>query len=120
MPLVSGETEEAGFPNEKTATDTIGAVMAHYNAVAEAMIRSPWIEPIHEVDPNGDEVMWEPWVDDFTRAIGLRPDAWERLLDRADEETRTTMIFLTALQDIYTGQSKFSEDKIDEIAVEAP
>jgi uncharacterized protein len=120
MPLVWGETEAAGFPDEKTATDTIGAVMAHYNAVAAAMTRSRWIEPIYEIDPNSDELMWEPWVDGFTRAMGLRPDAWDRVLDRADDETRTTMIFLMALQDIYTGQSKFSEDEIDQIDLEAP
>ncbi len=30
------------------------------------------------------------------------------------------MIFLMALQDIYTGQSKFTEDEIDEIDLEAP
>ncbi|SDY92256.1 uncharacterized protein SAMN05444340_1317 [Citreimonas salinaria] len=64
--------------------------------------------------------MWEPWVDGFTRAMRLRPDAWSRLLDQADEETRATMIFLMALQDIYTGQSKFTDDEIDEIDLEAP
>ena len=94
--------------------------MAHYNSVAEAMTRSPWIEPIYEVDPNSDEVMWEPWIDGFTRAMGLRPDAWDRLLAQADEETRTTMIFLMALQEIYTGHSKFTDEEIDEIDLEAP
>ncbi|MEY8837660.1 UPF0149 family protein [Cribrihabitans sp. XS_ASV171] len=120
LPLVWGETGEANFPAQKTAEDTIGAVMAHYNLVAEAMTRSPWIEPVYEVDPNSDEVMWEPWIDGFTRALGLRPDAWEHLLDQADEETQTTMIFLMALQEIYTGHSKFTEEEIDEIDLEAP
>ena len=50
----------------------------------------------------------------------LRPAAWEDLFDRVDEETQTTMIFLRALQDIYTGKSKFTEDEIDEIDLEAP
>jgi uncharacterized protein len=94
--------------------------MAHYNSVAEAMTRSPWIEPIYEFDPNSDEVMWEPWIDGFTRAMGLRPDAWERLLDQADDEARTTMVFLTALQEICTGHSKFTDEEIDEIDLEAP
>jgi len=30
------------------------------------------------------------------------------------------MIFLMALQDIYTGQSKFTDEEIDEIDLEAP
>lgn len=120
MPHVWGETGQANFPDQKTAKATVDAVMAHYHAVAEAMTRSPWINPIYEVDPNSDEVLWEPWVDGFTCALGLRPDAWNRLLDEADEETRTTMVFLMALQEIYTGHSKFTDEEIDAIDIEAP
>jgi hypothetical protein len=97
-----------------------GAVMAHYNDVASRITASLWIEPVYEIDPNSDETLWEPWVDGFTRAMALRPDAWEALLDRADEETRSTVIFLMALHDIYTGNSKFTDDEIDEIDLEAP
>jgi uncharacterized protein len=120
LPHVWGETGEAHFADQKTVEETIGAVMAHYNSVAEAMTRSLWIEPIYEIDPNSDETLWEPWVDGFTRAMGVRPDAWEGLLDRADEETRSTVIFLMALQDIYTGNTKFTDEDIDEIDVQAP
>ena len=94
--------------------------MEHYNSVAGAMTRSLWCEPIYEIDPNSDEVLWEPWVDGFTRAMRLRPDAWEALLDRADEETRSSMIFLMVLQDINLGESKFTDGEIDEIDIEAP
>ena len=120
LPHVWGETGEADFPDQETAEETIAAVMAHHNAVAEAMIRSPWLAPIYEVDPNSDETLWEPWVDGFTRAMALRPDAWDRLLDQADDETRTMMGFLMALQDIYTGHSKLTDEQIDEIDMEAP
>lgn len=120
LPQVWGETGEADFVDQRIAEETIGAVMTHYNSVAEAMTRSLCIEPIYEVDTNSDETLWEPWVDGYTRAMGLRPDAWEKLLDRADEETRNTMIFLMALQDIYIGKSKFTEYEIDEIDRKAP
>jgi uncharacterized protein len=46
---VWGETGEAHFADQKAAEETIGAVMTHYNSVAEAMTRSLWIEPIYEV-----------------------------------------------------------------------
>lgn len=117
---VWGETGEAQFANQNAAEETIGAVMAHYNSVAEKMTRSFWIKPIYEVDPNNHETLWEPWVDGFTRAMRLRPEAWENLLDQTDAETRDTMIFMMALQDIYTGNSKFTDDEIDEIDREAP
>ena len=120
LPQVWGETSDAHFANQKAAEETIGAVMTHYNSVAQAMTQSLWIEPLYEVDSNTDEILWEPWVDGYTRAMGLRPDTWENLLDRADEETRSTMIFLMALQDICTGKSKFTEEEIDEIDIEAP
>ncbi|WP_342342372.1 SEC-C metal-binding domain-containing protein [Roseivivax marinus] len=64
--------------------------------------------------------MWEPWIDGFTHAMRLRPDASDSLLDQADEETRTTMIFMLALQDINTCASKFTEKEIDQFDREAP
>jgi uncharacterized protein len=124
LPHVWGETGEANFPDmkttDKTTDKTISAVMGHYNSAAEAMMRSLLIEPIYEVDPNSDETLWEPWVDGFSRALDVRPDAWKRLLDEADEETQASMIFMMALRDIDTGRSKFSEEEIHDIDREAP
>ena len=117
---VWGVIGNAGFPDLESAQETIGAVMAHYNDVAARMTASLWVEPIYEVDPNSDETLWEPWVDGFTRAMALRPGAWDALLDRADDETRSTMILIMALQDIYTGNSKFTDEEIDQIDLEAP
>ena len=120
LPLVWGESQKPQFPDQNCAEDTVGAVMAHSNSVAEAINCSLWVEPVYEIDPNSDEVLWEPWVDGFTRAMRLRPNAWNQLLDKADEETQATIIFLMALQDIYIGQSKFTDEEIDEIDLEAP
>ncbi|WP_256233592.1 hypothetical protein [Paracoccus pantotrophus] len=50
-------------------------MMAHYNAIASEIARSPWLEPIYEVDPSSDEKLWAPWIDGFTRALRLRPEA---------------------------------------------
>lgn len=120
LAYVWGETGVAEFADPNTAEKTIGAIMEHYNSVAQALTQTFSIEPIYEIDPNSDEILWEPWVDGFTRAMGLRPDVWAGLLDQADEETRSTMIFMMALQDIYTGNSKFTDEEIDEIDLEAP
>ncbi len=120
LPPIWGVTGAAGFPGLEAAEETIGAVMEHYNNVASQITQSLWVEPIYEIDPNSEETLWEPWVDGFTRAMALRPDAWEALLDRADEETRSTIIFIMALQDIYIGNSKFTAEEIDQIDLEAP
>lgn len=120
LPHVWGETGDAGFPDLATAEATISAVMAHYNAVASKIAKTPWIEPIYEVDPHNDETLWEAWIDGFTRALRLRPDAWQALLEHADDETRSSLIFLMALQDISEGTSRFTEEEIDAIDIEAP
>ena len=104
----------------KAADTTISAVKAHYNSVASELTKSPWIEPIYGVDPNSDEILWEPWVDGFTRALRLRPDAWQAVLDRSDEDAQSSLIFLMALQEINEGTSKFIDDEIDEIDLQAP
>lgn len=117
---VWGESGDAEFPDLKAADTTISAVMAHYNSVASELTKSPWIEPIYGVDPNSDEILWEPWVDGFTRALRLRPDAWQAVLDRSDEDAQSSLIFLMALQEINEGTSKFIDDEIDEIDLQAP
>ncbi len=50
MSHVWGETGEANFPDQKTAEATVGAVMAHYNSVAEAMTRSPTSGVVATID----------------------------------------------------------------------
>ncbi|QBX35117.1 UPF0149 family protein [Paracoccus liaowanqingii] len=120
LPIVWGETGDAAFPDLATAGATISAVMAHYSAVASDMAKTPWIEPIYEVDPNSDETLWEPWVDGFTRALRLRPEAWQALIEQADEEAKSSLIFLMALQDINEGTSTFTEEEIDDIDLQAP
>lgn len=120
LPNVWGEAGDAVFPDLATAGATISAVMAHYNAVALDMAKTPWIEPIYEVDPNSDETLWEPWVDGFTRALRLRPEAWQALIEQADEEAKSSLIFLMALQDINEGTSTFTEKEIDDIDLQAP
>ena len=120
LPGVWSETGEVDFADQKVAEETIGAVMAHYNSVAETIAQSPWIEPVYQVDDTSDGTLWEPWVHGFTCAMALRPDAWKQLLDRVDEETRSSLIFLMALQDINIGKSKLTDEEIEVINIEAP
>jgi len=117
---VWSETAGAQCSDQKTAEETIGAVMSHYNSVASTIAKSLWIEPIYEEDQNSNETLWESWVAGFTRAMMLRPGPWEALMDRADEETQSSLTFLLALQDINLGTSPFPDEVIDQIDQEAP
>ncbi|MDF3856231.1 hypothetical protein [Paracoccus pantotrophus] len=42
------------------------------------------------------------------------------MLERADDEARSALIFLMALQDINEGTSTFTDEEIDEIDLDAP
>lgn len=120
LPHVWGESGGASFPDLAAANETISAVMAHYNAVAAGLTAGLWVEPIYEIDPNSDETLWEPWVDGFSRALKLRPESWNAVLESGNQGARESLIFLMALQDIYEGRSRFSDEEIDEIDLQAP
>ena len=69
---------EGAFADVEEAERIIGAVMGHYNRVAGELTEDPEVyAPVLEIDPNSDEVLWEPWVDGFEQAMRLRVDAWE-------------------------------------------
>lgn len=117
---VWGEAGDAAFPDMKTAEATITAVMAHYNSVASELTKSAWIEPVYEEDPDSGEILWEAWVNGFIRAMRLRRGAWQVVLEQADDEARSSLVFMMALQDINEGDSTFTEEEIGEIDLQAP
>jgi uncharacterized protein len=120
LPRVWGTTGAARFKDRKTTEEAVIAVMAHAYFVGNELMRSLTVKPVFDSDPSSGKILWQPWVDGFTRALCLRPKAWAELLDKADEETGNNMIFLEALQDIAMGQSTLSEAEIDETDREAP
>ena len=78
LPGVWGGEHE--FADVAEAEATIAAVMGHYNRIARELAENPEdYAPVLEIDPNGGETLWEPWIDDFERAMRLRLDAWEEI-----------------------------------------
>ena len=77
------------------AEELIGAVTCHYNRVAWALAEDPEAyAPVLEIDPNSDEVLWEPWVDGFERAMRLRADAWEAIVLSDDQEAAASVTLI--------------------------
>lgn len=69
---------EGALANVEEAEEFISAVMGHYNQVASELANDPEsYAPIFEIVVASDEVLWEPWIDGFERAMQLRADAWE-------------------------------------------
>jgi uncharacterized protein len=120
LPRVWGTTGIPQFSDRRTIEEATMAVMAHAYFVGNALMGSLTVKPVFDRDQNSGKILWQPWVDGFTRALCLRPEAWADLLDKADEETLNNMVFLEALQDLAMGQSTLSQAEIDETDREAP
>ena len=119
LPGVWGGEHE--FADVVEAEATIAAVMGHYNRIARELAEHPEdYAPVLEIDPNGGETLWEPWIDDFERAMRLRPDAWEEIALSDDEEASASASMIVALNDFYYGRSELTEEAEDELDRMAP
>ena len=114
LPGVWGGEHE--FADVAEAEATIAAVMGHYNRIARELAEHPEdYTPVFEIDPNGGETLWEPWIDGFERAMRLRPDAWEEIALSDDEEASASISMIVALNDFYYGRSELTEEAEDEV-----
>ena len=119
LPGVWGEDHAFGDAGEAEAT--IAAVMGHYNRIARELAECPEdYAPVFEIDPNGGDTLWEPWIDGFERAMRLRPDVWEEIALSDDEEASASVSMILALNDFYYGRSELTEEAEDEFDRAAP
>jgi len=54
----------------------VRAVTARRDEIARDLSRGK-LQPIFDIDERDGDVLWEFWIDGFSDAIALRPDAWE-------------------------------------------
>ena len=119
LPGVWGE--DHAFADTAEAEATIGAVMGHYNRIALELAEAPEdYAPVLEIDPDGGDTLWEPWIDGFEQAMRLRPDAWEEIALSDDEEASASISMIVALNDFCYGRSEFTEEAEDELGRMAP
>ena len=119
LPEVWGGEHE--FADIDEAEATIAAVMGHYNRITRELAEHPEdYAPVLEIDPNGGDTLWEPWIDGFERAMRLRPDAWEEIALSDDKEASASVSMIVALNDFYYGRSELTEEAEDELDRMAP
>ena len=119
LPGVWGGEHEFGDVDEAEAT--IAAVMGHYNRIARELAECPEdYAPVFEIDPNGGDTLWEPWIDGFERAMRLRPEAWEAIALSEDGEASASVSMILALNDFYYARSELTEEAEDELDLMAP
>jgi len=118
---VWGSAGMPAFESEEALQNALDLIMGHYNAVAQSLI-PPEFEygPVFERDSRTDEVLWEMWVSGFERAMRLRTDAWQRIVESDDEETSASINMMLTLLGIAEGDSDLPESSMSELRDKAP
>jgi uncharacterized protein len=95
--------------------------MEHYNGVARSLM-PPETEygPVFEHDTSTDEIIWEMWVSGFERAMHLRMNAWQRIVESDDEDAAASVSMILALYSISEGDSDLPESSIADLQDRAP
>ena len=108
------------FETEQQAKDVTGLIMAHYNAVARALMAGRGrYEVVYDVDTRNDDTMWEIWIEGFARAMALRPSSWDGIA-AADRGIRAALAGLQALIEIADGTTSRAKPEIEELTKMAP
>ncbi len=96
-------------------------ITRHYNEVARALT-PPAMDycPLYDEDKRTGEILWESWCCGFERAMQLRPDAWERIVESSDKEAAASVNMMLALYNIAEGQSDLPAASINTLTEEAP
>lgn len=101
------------FGNITDVEALVGLVMRHYNDIVRALARRGQYSPIFEVDTRHDETLWEMWIDGFARAVQLRLEGWNRILESDDEDAVLAYSGLRLLNEVNQGTADISEREVD-------
>jgi uncharacterized protein len=119
LPMIFGGDELPEIDSLDVFQASLDAVMAHYNRVARDLSRPrPRYEAL--LDQDGEEILWEPWISGFERAMRLRPDSWLAFVECQDEEIRMTLPLILELHAINQGTSELGEEAVTEMDAVAP
>lgn len=121
LPLVLGRDDDSKpvFEDLDHANRVLRLVMDHYNLVASMLMRDPGAyEPLLPIEDRTGDVIWEIWIEGFEVALKLRPDAWKRILDDADEKTALAMAGMLGLAAWAAGDESVQKkpDNLDKFA----
>ena len=121
LSLVWGEDAAPSFPSLEAYQSALDQVMAHYNRVVRSLSPpSSGFLPVLDVDPMSGETLWEFWIEGFERAMALRPESWEAIVESDDEEAAASISLILVLYQISKGTSELEETAVDELEAKAP
>ena len=106
-------------PDEAAIARLSELVLARFERIGEELSEPGGYMPIFDVDESDNEVLWLFWIEGFNRALALRPDAWDPMLEEGSsaQEALATLLTMTA---IAAEDCDLSEGDIAEISATAP
>ena len=120
LPVVRGS--DGVFADVVEAESLVAAEIEYYHRMArERVEESDTYALVLEVDGNGGELLWGPWVNGFERGMRLRAGAREAISDSEDEEAVASVSMILAMNALDCGESPFdeaAEDELDDLAPE--
>jgi uncharacterized protein len=121
LPVVWGDGEEGPFNQIDEAEELVSLIMEHYNRVIRTLSDRPKrYTPIIDVDQRNDDLLWEFWIDGFNKAMRLRPDSWDQIIEGDDQEARASLLVLVSLIQLDDEESELSEDGAERLSAMAP
>ncbi|MFT8481225.1 UPF0149 family protein [Gluconobacter oxydans] len=115
---VALDPEEEGEPVLEHEND-IRLILRHYNAVLRDLNRGRYA-PLFDIDTLHGEILWELWIEGFERAMALRPDVWDDLLQDADEDVLCALVGLRRLIAMTDAETDSSDELTALLSEAAP
>lgn len=128
LPEVFGSEDDRGvFESADDVKSLLDLIMRHYNTVIRDLEHGRFA-PIYDVDERNGDVLWELWMSGFSRAMTLRPDSWDAIVDGNDElaaGSMKTMMILSIFADgtsdgVKALRQDIGAEAIDELLNNAP
>jgi uncharacterized protein len=112
--------QQPAFDNLDHVNRVLGLVMEHYNSVARTLMERPdRYSPLFSVDTRNGDILWELWIEGFEKAVELRPEAWQKLLN-ANADTATAMRGMMTLAEVGCRDQHLPQKELDAIIATAP
>jgi uncharacterized protein len=112
--------QQPAFDDLDHVNRVLGLVMEHYNSVARTLMERPdRYSPLFSVDTRNGDILWELWIEGFEKAVELRPEAWQKLLN-ANDDTATAMRGMMTLAEVGCRDQHLPQKELDAIIATAP
>ena len=103
-----------GEPAQRALTD-------HYQRVAQVLADDPEsYAPVFDSDAHTAEVVWGAWIVGFGRAMGLRREAWDRIVQGDDLDAAACANLMRVMHAFVKGKSDLSPETAEELVRKAP